>query len=124
MNAVTELNLSRVPKMSISGRNYKLFNEFIVEYIEKSRKSEAYKRMYKNVAQHITDFSGYSGQSIYTATMSEEILEEFVFFLQDKRKLMISTVKGLVERTKSMLQKACHCGYDVDASFRDFNNLN
>lgn len=119
MSALTTSNLPEIPLMSI-GKRHKLFSEFIIKYIEKSRKSASYKNMYRNIARHITDFSEYIQLPIYTETVSEEVLEEFVFFLQDKRKLMISTVKGFVERTKTMLQKASNCGYDVDSSFRDF----
>lgn len=120
MSAVTISNLPQIPFMSIEGNRHKLFSEFIIKYVEKSRKSASYKNMYRNIARHITDFSEYIQLPIYTETVSEEILEEFVFFLQDKRNLMISSVKGIVERTKTMLQKACNCGYDVDTTFRDF----
>lgn len=120
MAVVAKIDYPGMPFMSIAGREHKLFSEFILEYIEKCRKSNAYKSMYRNISKHITDFSEFSQQPIYTETMSEEVLEEFVFFLQDQRKLMISTVKGLVERIKTMLQKACNNGYNVDGSFRDF----
>lgn len=120
MNAITnsqrETNL-----MIVSRNNGKLFTEFIEEYINKCHRTDSYKQMYHIALNHITAFSCKVNMLIYTDSLSEETLEEFVFYLQDDRKLMISTVKGIVERVKCMLQKASNAGYKVDGTFRDFN---
>lgn len=99
----------------------KIFSEFIDEYINKSHRSNAYKSMYRVASRHIIAFSSKLNMVIYTDSLSEEVLEEFVFYLQDDQELMISTVKSIIERVKCMLQKACNFGYKVDETFRDFN---
>lgn len=72
--------------------------EFIEGYMEKSRRSIEYKRMYLMAAKHLKGFGGYLGKEVYTNDMSEETLEEFVYFLQEQGNLMSSTVKGMIER--------------------------
>lgn len=107
-----------------SAKNHKTvlksFGEFILEYMEKSRRPEKYKQMYIMAARHVVAFAKYTETEIYTNSFSEESLEEFVFFLQDRQNLMSSTVKGMVDRVKCMLQKAYNSGYPVDPTFRDF----
>ena len=98
----------------------KMFAEFIREYLSKSHRNDGYKRIYSCLVKHIDAYSAYLGQDVYTSSFSEETLEEFVFFLQDQRNLMASTVKGMIERTKSMLQKAYNAGYHVNMTFKDF----
>lgn len=107
--------------MAIIKNNGKLFIEFIEEYINKCHRSVAYKQMYFLAVKHLTGFSEANDILIYTHSVSEQRLEEFVYYLQDNLHLMISTVKGMVERVKCMLQKAYNCGYKVDGTFRDFN---
>lgn len=120
MNAIT--NYQRETNLMIVSRNDgKLFTEFIEEYINKCHRTDSYKQMYRIASNHITAFSCKVNLSIYTDSLSEETLEEFVFYLQDDRKLMISTVKSIIERVKCMLQKASNAGYKVDGTFRDFN---
>lgn len=105
---------------SVSDPNRKLFNEFIYDYLLKSHRTDAYKRTYYIAAKHIGGFSDKLRMPIYTDSLSEQALEEFVFYLQDEKKLMISTVKGIIERVKSMLQKAANSELKVDWTFRDF----
>ena len=120
MNAITNYQ-RETHLMTVSRNDGKLFTEFIEEYINKCHRTDLYKQMYRIASNHITAFSCKVKLAIYTDSLSEETLEEFVFYLQDDRKLMISTVKGIVERVKSMLQKASNAGYKVDGTFRDFN---
>lgn len=107
--------------MTVSRHDGKLFIEFIEEHIQKSRRPDSYKNMYRIAANHIAAFSNKMKMKLYTDSFSEETLEEFVFYMQDDRRLMISTVKSIVERTKCMLQKAENAGYRIDGTFRDFN---
>lgn len=110
----------KVLTIAIEGDRGKLFVEFTFEYLQKSKKTDTYKRMYYVMANHIIDFSRKNEMPVYTDSLSEQTLEEFVFFLQDEKKLMISTVKSIIERTKSMLQKANNAGFKVDGTFKDF----
>lgn len=130
MNIYSVMN---VPTMSVVHNKYedsgtqlknrttrKVFTEFIREYLNKSHKNEGYKRIYNCAVNHINAFAKYLGQEIYTSSFSEETLEEFVFFLQEQQNLMSSTVKGMIERTKAMLQRAYNAGYHVNMTFKDF----
>lgn len=132
MNVIPTMN-ANVAMMSVIHNRYdalenslknrstrKVFSEFIREYISKSHRNDGYKRIYKCLVNHIEAYSEYLGQYIYTSSFSEETLEEFVFFLQEQRNLMSSTVKGMIERTKSMLQKAYNAGHHVNMTFKDF----
>lgn len=94
--------------------------EFIREYMAKSHRPDSYKHLYLNAADQLENFSKYLGNVIYTNSLGEEGLEEFVFFLQDQQNLMSSTVKSMIERTKAMLQKAYNSGHRVDMTFKDF----
>lgn len=94
--------------------------KFIEEYMEKRHKSIEYKRMYLMAANHVRAFGEHLGREIYTNDMDEEGLEEFVFFLQEQQDLMSSTVKGMIERTKAMLQRAHNAGHAVNPTFKDF----
>lgn len=98
----------------------KLFAEFIREYIGRSHRNDGYKRIYNCLVNHIDAYSKYLDQDIYTSSFSEESLEEFVYYLQEHRNLMSSTVKGMIERTKSMLQKAFYAGHHVNMTFKGF----
>ena len=98
----------------------KNFVDFIREYMAKSRRPDSYKNLYRNAASQLEAFSKHLGKVIYTNMLGEEALEEFVFFLQEHQNLMSSTVKGMIERTKAMLQKAYNGGYPVDPTFRDY----
>lgn len=124
MEAGTALMQHKLRTLTVSSNKGKLFTEFIYEYLLKSRRPDSYKRMYFVVANHVGDFSTKEKTQIYTDTLSEQMLEEFVFFLQEDKKLMISTVKSIVERTKNMLQKAYNVGYHVDVTFKDFTVKN
>ncbi len=96
------------------------FVDFIREYMAKSRRPDGYKRLYLTAARQLEAFGEHVGKVIYTNSLGEEALGEFVFFLQEQQNLMSSTVKGMIERTKAMLQRAYNGGFPVDPTFRDF----
>lgn len=97
-----------------------LLTNFIYNYTETCRHTDTYKNMYRIAADHITEYSEKIRQPVYTNTISEQMFEDFVYHLQADKKLMSSTVKSLVERVKSMLNKAHNAGYQVNGTFRDF----
>lgn len=120
MNTKIDLNLREPSILTVGSNRGKLFAEFIFEYLQRSKKSDTYKRMYYVMANHVLDFSQKNKLPIYTDSLSEQVLEEFVFFLQDDKQLMMSTIKSIIERTKSMLQKAYNAGFKVNGTFKDF----
>lgn len=98
-----------------------LLTDFIASYLQKCHKEESYKQMHLVCVKHLSEFERQTGQKIYTDTMSEQLFEDFVYYLQAECKLMSSTVKGIVQRTKSMLQKAQNADYKVNNSYHDYN---
>lgn len=121
------VNMFEHPAMRISSRNpivnspRLLLADFMTDYLQKCHKTEEYKQMHLMCARQIGDFSAHIGSAIYTDSVSEHLFEEFVYYLQAERNLMSSTVKGTVQRVKSMLQKASNAGHDVNRTFRDFS---
>lgn len=97
-----------------------LLTDFITSYLKKCHKNESYKQMHLVCTKHLSSFAQLTGKQIYTDSMSEQMFEDFVYYLQEC-KLMSSTVKGIVQRTKSMLQKAQNANYKVNNTYHDYN---
>lgn len=98
-----------------------LLSDFITSYLQKCHKEESYKQMHLLCVKHFSEFERHTGQKIYTDTMSEQLFEDFVYYLQAECELMSSTVKGIVQRTKSMLQKAQNADCKVNNTYHDYN---
>lgn len=94
----------------------KLFVDFIRDMVSKKNKSESYKSQYSVLADHINSFSKEMDCVIYTNSVNEEFLEDFIYFLKSK-KMGVNTVKGLVDKSKSMARKAGSYGYAVNMTF-------
>lgn len=97
-----------------------LLYDFIYRYTEESHRPASYKSMFQGAAEHIAGYSARIKRPVYTNTLTEQVFEDFVYYLQSERNLMSSTVKGIVERVKCMLNKAYNAGYPVSGSFRDY----
>lgn len=111
-------DMAPVQRMSVV--TPELLTDFIYGYTRQSHRPAGYKSMFRIAADHIAGYSAKTGQAIYTNSMTERMFEDFVYYLQSERKLMSSTVKGVVERVKCMLNKAYNAGYPVSGSFRDY----
>ena len=98
-----------------------LLSDFITSYLQRCHKEESYKQMHLLCVKHLSGFERQTGQKIYTDTMSEQLFEDFVYYLQAECELMSSTVKGIVQRTKSMLQKAQNADLKVNNTYHDYN---
>lgn len=97
-----------------------LLTDFIYRYTEQSHRPDTYKSMFRIAADHVAGYSAKTGMPVYTNSVTEQVFEDFVYYLQTERKLMSSTVKGIVERVKCMLNKAYNAGYPVSGTFRDY----
>lgn len=109
--------------MSVSRQDktvLKLLVDFTREYMAKIHRPDNYKNMYLLAMKHVEAFSKHVEKPVYTNSFGDESLVEFVYFLQEQQNLMSSTVKGMIERVKAMLQRAYNSGYPVDPTFRDF----
>lgn len=109
-----------VPVKTMDVVKPELLTDFIYHYTEQSHHTDAYKSMYQGAAEHIMEYSAKIRQPVYTNTISEQMFEDFVYHLQADKQLMSSTVKGLVERVKCMLNKAHNAGHLVNGTFRDY----
>jgi len=97
-----------------------LFADFVaVTALRKSnRMSEMYVKNYNTLILHLNAFSKQYNANIYTNSVGEEFLEDFVTYLEgnDLRQNYISNLLSLV---KSMAAKAAKYGYAVDPSYDD-----
>lgn len=110
-----------VAKKQDMGFNRILLTDFITAYLQKCHKDESYKQMHFVCVKHLAGFAKQTGKQIFTDAMSEQVFEDFVYYLQAECLLMSSTVKGIVQRTKSMLQKAQNADYKVNNTYHDYN---
>ena len=94
----------------------KLLVDFINDMISKKNKSKSYVSQYNVLAKHITEFSDKMNCIIYTNSITEDFLEDFICYLRDKN-MRNNTVKGLIEKVKAMAKKAGNYGYAVNRTF-------
>lgn len=94
----------------------KMLVDFIGDMINKKNKSDSYKSQYNVLAKHIREFSEKMNCIIYTNSITEDFLEDFIYYLRDKG-MRNNTVKGLIEKTKAITKKAGNYGYAVNRTF-------
>jgi len=103
-----------------------LLTDFIFLHISKIKKSKTYKRSYRNVAKHISNFQKKTGIVLYSDNMTEQVSEEFLSYLQSddarikgKQKfgLMANTVNSLWQKVCHILRKARDAGYNVNLGY-------
>ena len=94
----------------------KLLVDFINDMVSKKNKSKSYVSQYNVLAKHITEFSDKMNCIIYTNSITEDFLEDFICYLRDKN-MRNNTVKGLIEKVKAMAKKAGNYGYAVNRTF-------
>ena len=98
----------------------KLLVDFIMEMVNKKNKSNSYKSQYKVLVKHINDFSDKYNCTIYTNSVTEDFIEDFISHLRDKD-MRNNTVKGLIEKIKAMTKKAGNYGYAVNRTFDEIS---
>ena len=98
----------------------KLLVDFIMEMVNKKNKSISYKSQYKVLMKHVNDFSDKYGCTIYTNSVTEDFIEDFIWYLRDKN-MRNNTVKGLIEKIKAMTKKAGNYGYAVNRTFDEIS---
>lgn len=98
----------------------KSFFEFIREYLERSHRSDRYKKMYFNTLDHLLEFCKlHNIQDVLTDSIGMEFAENFVHYLRADAGLMQNTVKGHLERMNAMIHKAMLYGYPVDNTYKE-----
>ena len=87
----------------------KLLIDFIMEMVNKKNKSVSYKSQYRVLVKHVTEFSEKQDCVVYTNSVTEDFIEDFINYLRDKN-MRNNTVKGLIEKIKAMTKKAGNYG--------------
>ena len=98
----------------------KLLVDFIMEMVNKKNKSISYKNQYKVLMKHVNEFSEKYDCTIYTNSVTEDFIEDFIGYLRDKN-MRNNTVKGLIEKIKAMTKKAGNYGYAVNRTFDEIS---
>ena len=94
----------------------KLLIDFINDMVSKKNKSKSYIGQYNVLAKHVSEFSDKMNCVIYTNSITEDFLEDFICYLRDKG-MRNNTVKGLIEKVKSITKKAGNYGYAVNRTY-------
>lgn len=94
----------------------KLLTDFISDMVNKRNKTKSYKSQYSVLAKHVNDFSEKTNCVIYTNSITEDFLEDFIYYLRDCG-MRNNTVKGLIEKIKAITKKAGNYGYAVNRTF-------
>ena len=97
-----------------------LFTEFITQTVARKAKrmGESYKNSYNSLIRHLDAFSEEYQADIFTNSVGEDFLDDFICYLEGKdlRQTYIMTLLSLV---KAMAAKAAKYGYAVDSSYDD-----
>lgn len=105
--------------------------DYINSYISKTKKGSVYKRSYRNVASHLLNFENHTGIIINLDGFTEQIAEEFIYFLKtygrikastnsNELGLMQNTIKTIIDKIKAIIRKAKRQGYRVN---HDYDNI-
>lgn len=97
-----------------------LFTNFINQTVTRKSKrmGESYRKNYDTLVKHINDFSSTFDANIFTNSVNEDFMDDFICFLEEKN-LKQSYICTLVSLVKSMASKAAKYGYAVDLSYDD-----
>lgn len=88
--------------------------KFIMQYAENSSRSNAYKRVYRNIARKFAAFNN----SLKSSDFSDEVCCQFVDFLK-KQNLKQNTIKNLLDKSKYMFRLMSKRGYAVNWTFEE-----
>lgn len=99
-----------------------LFKDFVKETaLRKSKRmSEMYVKNYSTLIFHLNAFSKEYDAVIYTNSITEDFLDDFILYLQSKD-LRQNYIANLISLIKAMVGKAGKYGYAVDPSYDDVN---
>lgn len=108
------------PDIPVSNNNRKLFCEFVEEYTQKKYVTLPSKVGYNAISKHIITYCDKFGLEYpYTNSIDAEWVEEFVYYLRSSRNLMLTTVSGMLEKLRALLNKATLYGYPINNTFRE-----
>lgn len=82
------------------------------------RRADGYHQLYNTLIKHINEFSALYDCDIFTNSITEDFLEDFICYLEDCG-LRHNTIKGYVEKIQDMVRKAIQYNYAVDPTFEE-----
>ena len=96
------------------------FSDFVRDTIirKSKRMGNTYIKNYSLLIKHINSFSEKYDVNLYTNSINEEFLDDFIIYLQEQ-KLKQGYIKYIIALAKSMVKKAGTYGYAVDPSYDD-----
>lgn len=105
-------NSSLVPKEGV------LFKDFVRQtaYKKSKRMSDSYMKSYNTLIYHINNFEVSNDAKIYTNSVNEDFLDDFIVYLQSLE-LKSNYIKNTIGLAKAMAAKAGTYGYAVDPTF-------
>lgn len=97
-----------------------LFKDFVKETaLRKSKRmGESYVKNYNTLIFHLNEFADQFDANIYTNSIGEEFMDDFVLYLEGKD-LKQNYIVNLLSLVKSMASKAAKYGYAVDPGYDD-----
>jgi integrase len=91
---------------------------FTYEYVRKSKRSDTYKRRYRNVANKLEAFEKLRDVEIMSNSFTPEMAEDFIYFLKGQN-LMQNTIRQLYGGVSYIFRLMAKRGYVVDFSFEE-----
>lgn len=80
------------------------------------RKSEHYAACYDAIIKHINEFSMIYNCDIFTNSVTEEFLDDFIVYLEYKE-LRHNTIMGYILKIQALIRKASQYNYAVDNTY-------
>lgn len=96
------------------------FKDFINQTVQKKQRrfNQKYQRPYKTLIYHLDNFSNKFQAEIFTNSVNEEFLDDFIVYLENNE-LKQTYIKSLLGLIKNMVKKAGNYGYAIDQSYDD-----
>ena len=100
------------------------FGVLFTDYIYKTATRKArrygakYRDSYDTLIYHLNRFIEINNAILYTNSIGEEFLEDFIFYLQDNN-LKHNYIKTLLDLAKGMAKCAASDGYAIDPSYKN-----
>jgi integrase len=97
-----------------------LFSDFIELTINRKSKrmGDGYLKSYRTIIHHINKFSDLNNLDIFTNSVNEIFLDDFLIYLEGEN-LRLTYIKNILILVKSMVKRAGTYGYAVDSTYDD-----
>ncbi len=93
---------------------------YIYEFARKSKRTAIYKRQYRNIARHLSNFEKNRGIELTSENLNDALMEDFIDYLKSLNRAL-STVSSIIDKTKYMLRRMQRDGYLINTSVFDIS---